>query len=87
MSKKFPWYTGDGDDGSTGLLGEGRVRKHHAQPEAFGDVDEASCAIGVARALCDDTGVADALLQARARSASDSQDPFALCGADFHDGH
>jgi len=65
VSKKFPWYTGDGDDGTTGLLGEGRVAKHHPQPEAFGDVDEASCAIGVARALVDDTGVANTLLQAQ----------------------
>ena len=65
MSKKFPWYTGDGDDGTTGLLGEGRVPKHHPQPEAFGDVDEASSAIGVARAATGDAGVAETLLQAQ----------------------
>ena len=63
MTDKFPWYTGAGDDGSTGLLGEGRVRKHHPQPEAFGDVDEASSAIGFARALIGDADVCDALLQ------------------------
>jgi cob(I)alamin adenosyltransferase len=31
MSKKFPWYTARGDDGTTGLLGAGRVPKHHPQ--------------------------------------------------------
>ena len=65
MAKKFPWYTGDGDDGTTGLLGEGRVPKHHPQPEAFGDVDEASSVIGVARAATGDAAVADALLQSQ----------------------
>ncbi|MGD2144493.1 MAG: cob(I)yrinic acid a,c-diamide adenosyltransferase [Anaerolineae bacterium] len=43
-------YTGTGDDGYTGLLGEGRVPKHHARPEAYGAVDEASAALGWARA-------------------------------------
>ena len=39
-----------GDDGFTSLLGEGRVAKYMPQPEAYGTVDEASAAIGVARA-------------------------------------
>jgi len=43
-------YTGLGDDGFTSLLGEGRVAKYMPQPEAFGTVDEASAALGVARA-------------------------------------
>jgi cob(I)alamin adenosyltransferase len=43
-------YTRTGDDGFTGLLGEGRVAKYMPQPEAYGTVDEASAAIGVARA-------------------------------------
>jgi cob(I)alamin adenosyltransferase len=43
-------YTRAGDDGYTGLLGEGRVAKYMPQPEAYGTVDEASAAIGVARA-------------------------------------
>ena len=51
MSKAFPWYTARGDDGTTGLLGAGRVPKHHPQPEAFGAVDEAGSMIGFARAL------------------------------------
>lgn len=65
MTKKFPWYTGEGDDGTTGLLGEGRVAKHHPQPEAFGDVDEAGAAIGVARAATGDDAVSDVLLRAQ----------------------
>jgi len=63
MTNKFPWYTGKGDDGTAGLLGEGRVPKYHPQPEAFGDVDEASAVIGLARALCPDDELAGVLLQ------------------------
>jgi cob(I)alamin adenosyltransferase len=43
-------YTGKGDDGSTGLLFGGRVAKDHVLPEAYGSVDEAQAAIGLARA-------------------------------------
>ena len=45
------FYSGQGDDGYTGLLGEGRVAKYHAKPEAYGTVDEASAALGLARSL------------------------------------
>ncbi len=44
-------YTRRGDDGTTGLLHGGRVRKDAAVVEACGDVDEAQAALGVARAL------------------------------------
>jgi cob(I)alamin adenosyltransferase len=47
-------YTRTGDDGTTGLLFGGRVRKDHAIPAACGDVDEAQAAIGMARALAPD---------------------------------
>lgn len=43
-------WTGKGDDGTTGLLYGGRVRKDAPAPEALGAVDEAQAAIGVARA-------------------------------------
>ena len=43
-------YTRKGDDGTTGLLYGGRVAKDSAQPTAYGSVDEAQAAIGVARA-------------------------------------
>jgi cob(I)alamin adenosyltransferase len=42
--------TRTGDDGYTGLLGRGRVPKYHARPEALGAVDEATSALGLARA-------------------------------------
>jgi cob(I)alamin adenosyltransferase len=44
-------FSGTGDDGTTGLLGEARVPKYHPQPEAYGTVDEASAALGLARAM------------------------------------
>jgi cob(I)alamin adenosyltransferase len=43
-------YTRGGDDGTTGLLFGGRVGKDAAGPEAYGAVDEAVSALGVARA-------------------------------------
>ena len=43
-------YTGSGDDGFTGLLGGGRVPKYDPRPEAYGTVDEAQAAMGLARA-------------------------------------
>jgi cob(I)alamin adenosyltransferase len=41
-----------GDDASTGLLGEGRLPKYHPRVETLGVLDEASAALGLARALC-----------------------------------
>src|SRR5438270_11331376 len=49
--------TGTGDDGSTGRLGGGRARKDDPRIEAFGTVDEASSALGLAKALSDDARV------------------------------
>jgi cob(I)alamin adenosyltransferase len=46
------FYTTKGDDGTTGLLGKGRVPKYHARMEAVGALDEASAALGLARAQC-----------------------------------
>jgi cob(I)alamin adenosyltransferase len=48
MSK---FYTRGGDDGFTGRLGEGRVAKQDALIELLGTIDEASAAIGLARAM------------------------------------
>ena len=47
------FYTRKGDDGSTGLLGKGRLPKYHPRIEALGALDEASAALGLARALCE----------------------------------
>lgn len=51
-------FSGTGDDGTTGLLGEARVPKYHPKPEAYGTVDEASAVLGMARALTDSEEVA-----------------------------
>jgi cob(I)alamin adenosyltransferase len=42
--------TGRGDDGTTGLLYGGRIPKDDPRTEAYGTVDEAVAALGVARA-------------------------------------
>lgn len=55
-------YTRKGDDGTTGLLFGGRVRKDSDAPQAYGAVDEAQAAIGVARAEAAPGGELDRLL-------------------------
>lgn len=57
-------YTRTGDDGTTGLYYGGRVRKDDPAPVAYGDVDEAQSAIGVARAHAERGGELDLLLVA-----------------------
>jgi cob(I)alamin adenosyltransferase len=43
--------TGTGDEGYTGLLGSQRVPKYDPRPDTLGIVDEATSALGLARAL------------------------------------
>ena len=47
--KKF--YTRTGDDGKTGILGDGRVEKFDLRMEALGTLDELSAVLGLARSL------------------------------------
>jgi cob(I)alamin adenosyltransferase len=47
-------YTRKGDDGTTSLWYGGRVAKSDARTEAYGSLDEAASALGVARALAPD---------------------------------
>lgn len=49
-------YTKKGDDGTTSLWYGGRVPKDSARTEAYGTFDEACSALGVARALCTESG-------------------------------
>jgi cob(I)alamin adenosyltransferase len=56
------FYTRTGDDGFTGLLGKGRVPKYDHRMETVGAVDEATAALGVARAACQAPGTAELLL-------------------------
>lgn len=55
-------YTRKGDDGSTGLFDGTRVPKDHARTSAYGDIDELSAALGVARAFVEEKEIADELL-------------------------
>ncbi len=45
-------YTRKGDDGTTGLWYGGRRHKSDRRIDAYGTIDEAGAALGVARALC-----------------------------------
>ena len=56
------FYTQTGDDGYTGLLGEGRLPKNAPRMEAIGDLDEATAALGMARAACQLSQTAEILL-------------------------
>jgi cob(I)alamin adenosyltransferase len=49
---RMTFYTSKGDDGTTNLLGEGRVAKYHSRIEAVGTLDESTAALGLARAQC-----------------------------------
>ena len=59
------FYTSKGDDGTTSLLGEGRVAKYHARIEAVGTLDESTAALGLARAQCRDPHTSGILLEAQ----------------------
>ena len=60
-------YTRKGDDGTTGLLFGDRVRKDAPAPTAYGTVDEAQAALGVARAETERGGELDETLIALER--------------------
>ncbi len=55
--------TGTGDTGYTGLLGEQRVPKYDPRPDTFGTVDEATSALGLARAVATDAKVKQIIYQ------------------------
>jgi len=55
-------YTRTGDDGTTGLIGGSRVKKHDIRLEAYGTVDELNSFIGVVRSLQTDAH-ADSVLE------------------------
>jgi cob(I)alamin adenosyltransferase len=55
--------TGGGDTGYTSLLGSQRVPKYDPRPDTFGTVDEATSALGLARALTHDSRAKSVLLE------------------------
>ena len=59
------YFGGTGDDGYTGLLGDRRVPKSDPRPEAYGALDEASAALGLARAQTTSEDVQRVLIEAQ----------------------
>ena len=59
----FGQRLGTGDDGYTDLLGSERVPKYDLRPETYGTLDEASSALGLARALSGQARVGEILRQ------------------------
>lgn len=57
--------TGTGDAGYTGLLGSQRVPKYDPRPDTYGTVDEATSALGLARAVTPDTHAREIILHAQ----------------------
>ena len=74
-------YTRTGDDGTTGLGDGTRRAKHDARVEAFGAVDEANCAIGLARLEMRDSS--DAALAAIEATLARAQNDLFDLGADL----
>ena len=70
-------YTKKGDDGTTSLWYGGRVHKSDARTEAYGALDEAASALGVARSHCgpDDAELAADILRL--------QDDLFIAGAEL----
>jgi cob(I)alamin adenosyltransferase len=64
MVKLNKIYTRTGDDGTTGLVAGPRRLKHDLRVEAYGTIDEANSAIGVARLHTSDEPVLDQMLMA-----------------------
>ncbi len=58
-----PVSTGSGDDGTTTLLGGGRLAKDDGRVALLGDIDEASSALGMARAETEDGETEELLLK------------------------
>ncbi len=58
-----PFFTATGDSGDTGYLGPGRISKASLRIEAIGSLDEASAALGLARAFSENESTKAILLQ------------------------
>ncbi len=58
-----PFFTRAGDEGYSGILGEGRLPKYDLRLEVLGTLDEANSALGMARALCQNPESRQLILQ------------------------
>jgi cob(I)alamin adenosyltransferase len=56
------FYTGKGDDGLTGWIGKGRLKKYELRFNALGSLDETTASLGLARGLSTDQKVKEILL-------------------------
>ncbi len=52
-----------GDKGETSLLGGQRIPKYDPRPDTYGTLDEASSALGVARAMTENQKIKDIILE------------------------
>lgn len=86
-----PFYTATGDDGTTGILGDKRLSKAHPRIELLGTLDEASAALGLARAQCSDQEAASLVLEiqrdlyrimAEVAATSENQAHFQFAGSE-----
>jgi cob(I)alamin adenosyltransferase len=74
-------YTRTGDDGTTALFGGGRVAKSHPRIAAYGTVDEANAALGMARAALD--GLPDAAARRADSLLARLQEELFVLGGDL----
>lgn len=58
-------FSKKGDRGETSLLGGQRVPKYDPRPDTYGTLDEASSALGVARAMTENRKIKDIILDAQ----------------------
>ncbi len=77
-------YTRSGDDGTTGLYFGGRARKDSDRPSAYGAVDEAQCALGLARAEAESGSELDEILVSVCRGLYVAMSELATLSENHH---
>ena len=75
MVKLNKIYTKTGDDGTTALVSGPRRLKDDLRVEAYGTIDEANSAIGIARLHMQGMPVLDAMLRFIARAQREKRSP------------
>ncbi len=83
MPKLTRIYTRTGDEGTTGLIGGGRVKKNDLRIAAYGTVDECSSAIGLARTALRETRTTDSRAGRLDRWLAWTQDALFNLGSDL----
>ena len=78
-------YTKTGDEGKTSLLSKERVFKDHMRVDAYGTVDEANAAMGLAKSLLANTWAFDIIQRIQVQLISLNADlaTEALSGANY----